>query len=59
MEWPKGSGVMKDFPEIDRASWFSMAEARRKILKGQIPLLDQLQSKLCPTKTHGHKKLSR
>jgi len=59
MEWPKGSGVMKDFPEIDQASWFSMAEAHRKILKGQIPLLDQLQSKLYPTKTHGHKKLSR
>ena len=51
MEWPKGSGVMKDFPEIDRASWFGLSEARRKILKGQISLLDQLQKVLgitCP-----------
>jgi predicted NUDIX family NTP pyrophosphohydrolase len=46
MEWPKGSGLMRDFPEIDRASWFSMSEARRKLLKGQVPLLDQLQKVL-------------
>jgi predicted NUDIX family NTP pyrophosphohydrolase len=43
MEWPKGSGQMREFFEIDRVGWFSMAEARRKILKGQIPLLEQLQ----------------
>lgn len=46
MEWPKGSGVMREFPEIDRASWFSPAEARTKILKSQLPLLDQLYGKL-------------
>jgi predicted NUDIX family NTP pyrophosphohydrolase len=43
MEWPKGSGQMREFPEIDRAGWFSIAEARRKMLKGQTPLLDQLE----------------
>jgi len=48
MEWPKGSGQMREFPEIDRAAWFSLDEARQKILKGQIPLLDQLQAKLYP-----------
>ncbi len=42
MEWPKGSGIMRRFPEVDRASWFSLEEARGRILKGQIPLLDQL-----------------
>ncbi len=44
MEWPKGSGIQREFPELDRAAWFPIAEARRKILKGQLPLLDQLES---------------
>jgi predicted NUDIX family NTP pyrophosphohydrolase len=42
MEWPRGSGRMAEFPEIDRASWFPIETAKRKILKGQVPLLDQL-----------------
>jgi predicted NUDIX family NTP pyrophosphohydrolase len=43
LEWPRGSGRMQRFPEVDRAAWFSLAEARRRILPGQIPLLDQLE----------------
>jgi predicted NUDIX family NTP pyrophosphohydrolase len=46
MEWPKGSGRLQDFPEVDRAGWFTIGSARHKMLKGQIPLLDQLQAKL-------------
>jgi predicted NUDIX family NTP pyrophosphohydrolase len=42
MEWPRKSGRMESFPEIDRASWFDMPTARRKILRGQIGFLDQL-----------------
>ena len=42
MEWPPKSGRMGEFPEIDRAEWFSIEEARRKILKGQSPFLDRL-----------------
>ncbi|MBJ7341199.1 NUDIX domain-containing protein [Mycolicibacterium sp.] len=42
MEWPKGSGKIRAFPEIDRVAWFSVAEARVKLLKGQLPLLDAL-----------------
>jgi predicted NUDIX family NTP pyrophosphohydrolase len=42
MEWPKGSGRMRSFPEVDRASWFDLAEARRRILPGQAPFLDAL-----------------
>ena len=42
IEWPPGSGHQRDFPEVDRAEWFDLATARRKILKGQSPLLDQL-----------------
>jgi predicted NUDIX family NTP pyrophosphohydrolase len=42
MEWPPKSGKMSEFPEIDRAAWFSPDEARRKILKGQRAMLDAL-----------------
>lgn len=44
MEWPKGSGTMCEFPEIDRAAWFPLAVARKKILKGQMALVDQLEA---------------
>ncbi|TGV63648.1 NUDIX hydrolase, partial [Mesorhizobium sp. M00.F.Ca.ET.149.01.1.1] len=40
MEWPPKSGRMKEFPEVDRAAWFSLPEAGLKILKGQRPMLD-------------------
>ena len=43
LEWPKGSGTMCEFPEIDRAAWFPLDQARRKIVKGQIPIIDELQ----------------
>jgi predicted NUDIX family NTP pyrophosphohydrolase len=46
MEWPPRSGQVREFPEVDRAAWFPIEEARRKILKGQMPLLDQLVAKL-------------
>ncbi len=42
LEWPKGSGNVREYPEIDRVGWFSVAEARSKLLKGQRPLLDRL-----------------
>ena len=42
VEWPKGSGNVREYPEIDRAEWFSVTEARSKLLKGQRPLLDRL-----------------
>ncbi len=40
MEWPPRSGAMKEFPEVDRAGWFSLPEAGLKILKGQRAILD-------------------
>jgi len=40
MEWPPRSGALKQFPEVDRAGWFSLPEAGHKILKGQRPILD-------------------
>ena len=42
MEWPPRSGRRQSFPELDRASWFGVAEARLKILKGQAVFLDRL-----------------
>jgi predicted NUDIX family NTP pyrophosphohydrolase len=42
MEWPPRSGSMREFPEIDRAGWFGLDEAREKILPAQAPLLDRL-----------------
>jgi predicted NUDIX family NTP pyrophosphohydrolase len=42
MEWPPRSGRQQAFPEIDRAEWFPLDVARRKILAGQAPLLDEL-----------------
>jgi predicted NUDIX family NTP pyrophosphohydrolase len=45
MEWPPRTGRQQQFPEVDRAEWFTLEQARRKINKGQIPLLDQLNSR--------------
>jgi predicted NUDIX family NTP pyrophosphohydrolase len=42
LEWPPKSGRMGEFPEVDRAEWFSIEDARVKILKGQAPFLDRL-----------------
>lgn len=42
MEWPRGSGVMRSFPEVDRAEWFDCATARRKLVAGQVAFLDRL-----------------
>jgi len=42
MEWPKGSGKLCDFPEVDRAEWFTLSVAREKILKVQLPFLEKL-----------------
>ena len=42
MEWPPRSGRMGEFPEVDRAGWFSIEEARQKIIKGQAPFLERL-----------------
>jgi predicted NUDIX family NTP pyrophosphohydrolase len=42
IEWPPRSGRKSRFPEVDRAQWFSIDEARRKILPGQRGFLDRL-----------------
>lgn len=44
MEWPPGSGNVREFPEVDRAAWFSLDDAKRKISKGQVAFLNQLEN---------------
>ncbi|SDA28215.1 Predicted NTP pyrophosphohydrolase, NUDIX family [Nitrosospira sp. Nsp18] len=46
IEWPKGSGRVQTFPEVDRAEWFEISEAARRILPGQRGFLDELYEKL-------------
>jgi predicted NUDIX family NTP pyrophosphohydrolase len=46
MEWPPRSGERRAFPEVDKAAWFSTDEARVKLLAGQLPLLERLESAL-------------
>jgi predicted NUDIX family NTP pyrophosphohydrolase len=46
MEWPPGSGVLRDFPEVDRAAWFSLEAARQKLVPGQVGFIDRLSERL-------------
>jgi predicted NUDIX family NTP pyrophosphohydrolase len=46
LEWPRGSGRVQQFPEVDRAAWVSVAVAREKLVKGQVPVLDALLAHL-------------
>ncbi|MDK1385869.1 RNA pyrophosphohydrolase [Ensifer psoraleae] len=44
MEWPPHSGKTQAFPEVDRAGWFSVPEAREKINASQLPFIDRLET---------------
>jgi predicted NUDIX family NTP pyrophosphohydrolase len=46
LEWPPRSGRFQEFPEIDRAAWLPLDEARTKLVRGQVPLLDRLLTAL-------------
>jgi predicted NUDIX family NTP pyrophosphohydrolase len=46
MEWPPKSGERASFPEIDRAEWMAIAEARERILPSQLPILEALEEQL-------------
>jgi predicted NUDIX family NTP pyrophosphohydrolase len=43
VEWPPRSGRWRSFPELDRVAWLTLPEARDKIVRGQVALLDQLE----------------
>jgi predicted NUDIX family NTP pyrophosphohydrolase len=42
IEWPPGSGGTREFPEVDRAGWFDLEAARRKLVRGQVGFIDRL-----------------
>jgi predicted NUDIX family NTP pyrophosphohydrolase len=42
IEWPRGSGQIRQYPEVDRVEWVSVEAARRKLVKGQTPFVDVL-----------------
>lgn len=46
LEWPRGSGVLRSFPEVDRAEWVDADTARRKLVAGQLVFLDRLAERL-------------
>jgi predicted NUDIX family NTP pyrophosphohydrolase len=43
LEWPPRSGVMQRFPEIDRGAWFAIAEAKKRMHAGLVPILEELE----------------
>ena len=46
LEWPPRSGRLREFPEIDRAEWFDLAQAKERIVPAQAELLDRLHAAL-------------
>ncbi len=46
MEWPRHSGQVREYPEMDRAAWFPVAQARIKIAPGQAEFLDRLVARI-------------
>lgn len=50
LEWPPRSGKQKEFPEVDRAAWFDIKEAKERIIPGQLGLLEELQQILLKKK---------
>jgi len=46
LEWPRGSGRIREFPEVDRAGWFTLERAHEKLVSGQRPFLERLAERL-------------
>jgi predicted NUDIX family NTP pyrophosphohydrolase len=53
IEWPPRSGRQIEIPEVDRGSWFSIADAKERILKSQAPFLERLSRLLSPREAPG------
>ena len=53
IEWPRGSGKIREFPEVARVEWVSVDQARRKLVKGQAPFLDALLEAIAPVADRG------
>ena len=55
IEWPPKSGRQQEFPEVDRASWFTVAEAKVRILKGQLEFLNRLSTQIAAAQSRAQK----
>lgn len=55
VEWPPKSGRQQEFPEVDRASWFTVAEAKVRILKGQLEFLNRLSTQIAAAQSRAQK----
>ncbi|MFJ2740682.1 NUDIX domain-containing protein [Streptomyces sp. NPDC087440] len=49
MEWPRGSGVQREFPELDRFAWCTPEEAAERLVSGQAAFVDRLRARLRET----------
>lgn len=59
IEWPPKTGRKQDFPEVDRAGWFTPGYAKEKLVKGQVELIDRLCEKLgVPAEASGDSQLT-
>jgi predicted NUDIX family NTP pyrophosphohydrolase len=52
MEWPKGSGTIREFPEVDRADWVPFERASELLVKGQVPIITALRDGLLAEGAH-------
>jgi predicted NUDIX family NTP pyrophosphohydrolase len=52
MEWPPKSGVLQDFPEVDRAEWMTIPEATVRLVSAQVELLTRLVALLTPADSY-------
>ena len=52
MEWPPKSGKKASFPEVDKAEWFEIEEAKKKITPGQISLIEDFETKQKNNNSH-------
>lgn len=46
LEWPRGSGTVRQFPEMDRAAWMTVGQASEMLVKGQVPIIAALARRL-------------
>ena len=60
LEWPPRSGRYRDAPEVDRAAWFALVEAEKRLVQGQVPIIAALRARLrAPPAAAGRKEGAR